>query len=70
MNIIVLLCNQLNFKQTLHNDGKTTFIKGEETISYKSLDQAKDGRDALVKHMYERLFGWIVKKINTSLHPR
>lgn len=46
-----------------------TSIKGEEIIVYKSLDQAKDGRDALAKHMYERVFGWIVKQINTNLHP-
>ncbi|XP_062568549.1 myosin-IIIb-like [Saccostrea cucullata] len=48
----------------------TTIMAGEEIKVFKSLDQARDGRDALAKHMYERLFGWIVKKINNNLHPR
>uniref|UniRef100_A0A8W8N3N0 Myosin motor domain-containing protein n=1 Tax=Magallana gigas TaxID=29159 RepID=A0A8W8N3N0_MAGGI len=47
----------------------TTIMAGDKIKVYKSLDQATDGRDALAKHMYERLFGWIVKKINKNLHP-
>ncbi|XP_048727151.2 uncharacterized protein LOC125645600 isoform X7 [Ostrea edulis] len=45
-------------------------IQGDEIKVFKSMDQARNGRDALAKHMYERLFGWIVKKINNNLHPR
>lgn len=56
---------------TLHiltSNISTDFVQGEHIQVYKSLDQAKDGRDALAKNIYERLFGWIVKQINSNLH--
>jgi myosin heavy subunit len=42
---------------------------GERVISLKNSDQANDCRDALAKALYERLFSWIVKHINTLLEP-
>ena len=43
---------------------------GERVISLKNSDQANDCRDALAKALYERLFSWIVKQINTLLQPQ
>ncbi len=48
----------------------TVVVNGEELVSFKRLEQACDGRDALAKSLYARLFGWIVRQVNLNLQPR
>jgi len=45
------------------------WLPGEEIVTLKDLVAANEGRDALVKTLYSRLFGWIVRQINVMLQP-
>ncbi|KAL5014917.1 hypothetical protein ScPMuIL_009187 [Solemya velum] len=47
-----------------------SFVRGERIVNLKTVPQACDGRDALSKAIYSRLFSWIVQQINLMLCDR
>lgn len=40
----------------------------ETYVKSMSMKQATNARDALAKHIYARMFDWIVEHINKALH--
>ena len=73
MELVTNICDLLKCQKELFVDAITKRIIHIKDVPYPSplnLDNCISSRDSLAKELYNRLFLWIVKKMNSRLSPQ
>ena len=73
MELVMNICDLLKCKKELFVDALTKRIIHIKDVPYPSplnLENCISSRDSLAKELYNRLFLWIVKKMNSRLSPQ
>ena len=73
MNIVKDICELLECKEEDFIKSLTyriTTIRGEIFESFLTLENCISSRDSLAKELYNRVFLWLVKKMNSRLDPQ
>lgn len=70
MNLLIQLlqCSSDVLERSLTH--RTIEARGEKLLSPLTVEQAVHARDALAKSTYERMFHWLVQRLNSSLENK